>query len=392
MATFATLPDAVNYSRDPINILLEKSSSDPSPRFRIQLTIQDPTNPLTLAEFWQYGEGYNNLSDRLNAWYKESNAYFPGWGASTLHYTYVLQKYTIVVSEYTGSPLTEYGTAITSEGTGPLFMMHGGLTFNKIYDPSFNLYTRAQTPQIAFQTTAPNNKITRTDMKEYLTFLFYDTLPASFYTRVRIVFTDGTSTNYSITQTTAGVAAWDMQAWRVPSSYSALDIASHLGGKVAWYYEVYISDSVNVHFTETRRYYLDYKKETNIRKIVWRNSQGGEDSFYFTGNEKFNTEITQRSTNNYVVPFYNVMYGQRTVSNRREQITIKTGTWLSSREMANWLRDMRLSEFIYEDSADVGYLPIEILPGTFNIYDAEKTGYQIEFEYQYRFNNHSYTP
>jgi hypothetical protein len=52
---------------------------------------------------------------------------------------------------------------------------------------------------------------------------------------------------------------------------------------------------------------------------------------------------------------------------------------------------MRLAEYLYEDDG-TQFLPIEILPGTFNIYDDEKTGYQVEFEYRYRFLNHSYTP
>jgi hypothetical protein len=390
MATFDFYPDIITFSRDPMSVQLGPSSGDPLARYLIEITIEDPNDTVTLPVFWQYGVGLNNLSERINAYFSESNSKFPNHGIITLHQSFALEKYSVTAKEYTGSPLAEYGSEVSTDAYGQLYVIHGGSSFTRIYDAVYNLYQIIQGSPVPFQTSSPSSKRTRTDMKEYLTFMFYDTLPVNFKTRVTLKFTNGTTSNYTITQSTAGTPAWDLQAWRVPCGYGDLDIASHLGGLTLWYYDITVEDNSGNTLTTSKRFYIDYTVYNSVRKLIWRNSRGGEDSFYFTGNEKFISAITQQSISHYVLPAYSTQLGDRTVSNKKEITSIKTGTWLESKELANWLRDMLLAEFIYEENG-AGFFPIEILPGSFVIYDAEKTGYYIEFEYQYRYKNHSYT-
>lgn len=387
MASLDIIPNLVAFSRDPINFYINYSTGGaPDSRFAISILIISPGEVNLLADYWQYGIGYQDISSRLNAYYKEANIHFPTYGISVPAYTFVLKKYDVGVVEYYNG--VQIGTTIASSDISETFVIHGGTSFDKV--SADWLSNQATIPLYLFLTTAPQSKRTIIGMPEFLTFLYSGTPPANFKTHVTLTYTTGGTTDYLITTSTTGGPAWSCIAWRLPCSYSALNIAANATG-IVWYYDIVVEDNSGNPLTESKRFVIDRTPYHTIRKLVWRNSRGGEDSFYFTGNEKFNADYTHDSSNNYTLANYAVTLGQRSISNKLEQANIKTGAWLESLEIANWLRDLRLSQFVYEDDG-TQFLPIEIPAGSANISDAEKTGFNIELEYSYRFKNHSYTP
>ncbi len=383
-AVLTNYPDYIKFSRDQFEFYPDGSVYTDS-RFSIELSItSDVSGTTTLAPFWQYGSGFNNFSERLHAYYTETTIYWPSYGATALLRNYSLANYSYSIQEWRGSPLAVEGSALTFYPYN-YYMLPGGNAFDKYQSNIWLVNYNGQ-----YLTCAPTSKRTLIGMQEFLSFLAVSPQPVNFKTHVTLTYQDGTTSNYRITTASGTVPAWDILCWRVPCSYAALNIAANATGTV-WYYEVVIEDNSNNPITEIRRFVIDRTPYNKTRKILWKNSRGGEDSFYFTGNEKFNADYNHTTSNNFVSSYYDVKAGSSSMANMTEQPKIATGTWLESKELANWMRDLRLAEYLYEDDGSQ-FLPIEILPGTFNIYDDEKTGYQVEFEYRYRFLNHSYTP
>lgn len=396
-ATITTIPNEVKFCRDSFEFYLTTTALtfDPNTRYSVQMLIKwylTGTGLISISPpvFFQHGDGFNNLSERLTAAMESHSAtrHLPAYGASNLALNFSFCKYLFLLQEYSGTPLAASGSADSTDNYANFYALYGGSAFDKYNGNAFlNNYFTGLAP---FLTNAPVSKRTQKDCQEFLSFLIPGTPPTNFKTFVKLTYTDGTFSSYRITQSSGSYPAWDYTFWRAPAGYAALNIDANKIKEV-WYYEVQVQDNSNNPLTEIRKFIVDPIPYAYKRKLIWKNSKGGEDSFYFTGLGEYTTEITQSSSAHYI-PIYGaeIMEGQMSTANKLEQGAVKVSTFLESLQEAHWLRDLKLSSLIFEDNGS-NFLPIEIIPGTFSIEQASASGYRVEFEYKYKFKNHSIT-
>jgi hypothetical protein len=272
--------------------------------------------------------------------------------------------------------------------TGGFQVMRGGLPF-QVY-PDTDYFTDIY-PTKKFLTWHPDSKKVLPTSKEYLYFLKAFSGSTSFKVKVTLNFTDGTSTNYdAATHSVTGVSPL-MQVFGVPVGYVELDIASHLGGKVVWHYDVVITDSGGTPISESRKYYVDYDYYHNSRVFHWANSINGVDTLIATGQAKSKSAITSQTLGRIVQHDYGVTAGQKYRTNILEQYSLKVSTGFKDQQTISHYRDMLLSKHVVEE-VNGRFLPIEIIPGSFAIEEEGAFLPSLEFEYRYLYQNSVFAP
>lgn len=235
--------------------------------------------------------------------------------------------------------------------------------------------------QKSFLTWQPEWKSISCSQKDMLFFLnIGDHNELHLFTR--IYFTDGSSTG-PILVDSMGVQS--NKVYELLTGYETLSIASYLEGKVAHYYMVWLQDENGNALSIEMFYFIDFRYHAFERSFIFRNSFGAYDCFRATGRKK--------NTNHYERMILDRNFSEITVSRQyqileSESFTVNTG--YINKASKNWLREMLLSEEVYEIIGDLKF-PILIQNDEMDNFNDLETVYDLDIVYKYAFKNPKYS-
>lgn len=411
-------PYPILHTNDSITLQINSSSpTEENVRFKVTIKMFSrfgPLDPISETTFWtfaSYDDFFGNriaivdLSERLTKLYFENidsvdlgtiappEATFPPIVKDFTNRG-IYRKLDIIVQQYSGNPVVPFGPEVKlSDAPYGYYqpVVYGGSGYKRTFGWFGATYMQRflAASSIDFLTHAPNGKYTFIGKPEFLTFLWKDTFPVSFHRQVTIKCTDGTTLTYDVLDVEVPDSPADYLFFG--SDYTSLDIASYIpAGKKLWYYEVRIADDSNDPISPSRRYYIDYQPHEQIRTFIFLNSLGAWETVHFTGLARNKSEFTQKLNNIASQPEVSNYLGQRIVTDSSYQESQKVSMFLESREWAFYMKDFLLSKHKYELQG-VYWVPIENVTNNYVI-DDDKSGYQFDYEYRYRFTDNSFHP
>jgi len=233
----------------------------------------------------------------------------------------------------------------------------------------------------AFLTWQPTTKIISKTQRDKLFYLVVNDISnvASF---VKIYFTDGTtSANTQI----ASFHAAQYDVIEFFTDYVSLDIAGKIGQKTALKYDFWLQDDQAQVISQVRTYEIEFRPQSYSRTFIFRNSFGAYDVFRATGRKKhinnYERMILERNSSEFTLAQqYQIL----------ESETFQVSSGYVSRNVKNWLRELLLSEEVFEIMGDYKF-PILVQNEQVDNVDDLETLYDIDIFYKYAFKNPKYS-
>jgi hypothetical protein len=233
----------------------------------------------------------------------------------------------------------------------------------------------------AFLTWQPTTKIISKTQRDKLFYLVFNQL-SNVVSFIKIYFTDGTtSSNTQI----ASFHAAQYDVIEFFTDYISLDIAGKVGQKTALKYDFWLQDDQNAIISQVRTYEIEFRPQNYSRTFIFRNSFGAYDVFRATGRKKH--------TNNYERMIREHNESEFTLAQQYqilESETFQVSSGYVSRTFKNWLRELLLSEEVFEIMGDYKF-PILIQNEQVENVDDQETLYDIDIFYKYAFKNPKYS-
>lgn len=150
-------------------------------------------------------------------------------------------------------------------------------------------------------------------------------------------------------------------------------------------------DTTGLPVSEFFNYIIDYNYYSNNRFFIFRNSLGTFDTIRTTG------ETIKNAADKFQLlsSFLDVDFGTTDHQNNRDRaeevISYKANTgWLKDRQTADYMRELFLSEEVYEIIQD-HLMPIRIISNKARIFEDNEFGYNIDFEFEQAYTNKYYS-
>ncbi|HNQ82476.1 MAG TPA: hypothetical protein PKM34_02465 [Bacteroidales bacterium] len=233
----------------------------------------------------------------------------------------------------------------------------------------------------AFLTWQPAIKPINKTQREKLFYLVFNDI-SNVVSFIKIYFTDGTtSSNTQI----ASFHAAQYDVIEFFTDYISLDIAGKEGQKTALKYDFWLQDESNNIISQVRTYEIEFRRQPFSRILIFRNSFGAYDIFRATGRKKhvnnYERMILERNSSEYTL-------AQQYQILESESFQVSSG--FISRSMKNWLRELMLSEEVFEIIGDYRF-PILIQNEQVENIDDQETIYEVDIKYKYAFKNPKYS-
>lgn len=233
----------------------------------------------------------------------------------------------------------------------------------------------------SFLTWQPTTKTINQGQPEKLFFLVFNDI-SSIEVHVKVYWTDGTDSGDQELATISGVSQYDVYELMV--GYSQIDF-SKWSLKEVEKYEIWLEDNSGNVQSQARSYILDTKTHRHERIFLFRNSFGGFDTLRAIGRKvhynEYERMILEKNDEEFSVKeVYQALESQL--------FTINTG-WIT-RDQKNWLRELFLSQEVYEIIN--GYkFPIIITNDKIDLFDDDTYLYDLKIEYKYSFKDPNYS-
>ncbi|MCK9399609.1 MAG: hypothetical protein M0Q51_06395 [Bacteroidales bacterium] len=234
----------------------------------------------------------------------------------------------------------------------------------------------------AFLTWQPLVKRITTTQRDKLFYLVFNDI-SQLRPYIKIYYTDGTSANNH--QVTSFATA-QYQVHEFYTDYVSLGIAAKLpNGKACLKYDYWLQDEANNIISQVRTYEIEFRQQPFSRTFIFRNSFGAYDVFRTTGRKKhinkYERMILERNLSEYTV-------AQQYQILESESFQVSSG--YISKTIKNWLRELMLSEEVFEILGDYKF-PILIQNEEVDNIDDLETIYEIDILYKYAFKNPKYS-
>jgi len=234
----------------------------------------------------------------------------------------------------------------------------------------------------AFLTWQPILKRISTIQRDKLFYLVFNDI-SNLVSFVKIYYTDGTSS--ANTQ----IASFHAAQWEVHeffTDYISLDIAAKLPqGKSCLKYDFWLQDEANNIISQVRTYEIEFRQQQFSHTFIFRNSFGAYDVFRATGRKKHNNKygrmVLERNFSEYTLEQqYQIL----------ESESFQVNSGYISKTTKNWLRELMLSEEVFEILGDYKF-PILIQNEEVDNIDDLETIYEVDILYKYAFKNPKYS-
>lgn len=293
-----------------------------------------------------------------------------------------IKKYYFVYNElYGANPVMQnYGWSSN------YVVLRGGLSRRQHPDNAF--FTQYLTNK--FLTWYQNDQLVRKTQPCYLTYLFRT--PSLTQLRIRVETTY--KSNPVAVKFTTAVTVNLNDKLSVPCGYSQLNVGSEYPlDSVISYKVTLVRHDSNVAVSESRNFIVDTSYKPYLRHFLFESSLGGVEVITTFGKASNEYNIIGQSAEIKLPAVYSpsdadeIEYGNK----NRESFEVNTG-FSYNRKQFMLIKDFLLSneKFIYDDLKRV-IVPIKVVGKSFQF---EKDGqglYAIKFEYQYRFEDESYS-
>lgn len=229
----------------------------------------------------------------------------------------------------------------------------------------------------SFLTWQPTTKTISQDQPEKLYFLVFNDISA-IEIHIKAYFTDGTDSGDQQLATIGSVSQY--QVYEIMIGYNQIDW-DKISEKDIEKYEIWLEDNAGNVQSQVRTYILETKSYRNERIFLFRNSFGAFDTLRATGRKTQQNEyermILEKNDENFSLQQqYQVL--------ERSVFTLNTG-WLTLSER-NWLRELLLSEEVYEIMGDYKF-PVIITDEKREFRDDDNYLYSLEINYKFAFKD-----
>lgn len=233
----------------------------------------------------------------------------------------------------------------------------------------------------SFLTWQPTTKTINKTQPEKLFFLVFNDI-SLIDVMIKVYYTDGT--NSGDQQLIVNIPVNQYEVWELMVGYSQIDF-SKWSAKEVEKYEIWLVDDTSAIQSQTRTYIIDTRTYRHERIFLFRNSFGGFDTFRATGRKtqmnEYERMILEKNDQEFSVKeVYQALESQT--------FTINSG-WIS-RDVKNWLRELILSQEVYEIIG--GYkFPVIITNDKIDLFDDDTYLFDLKLEYKYSFKDPNYS-
>jgi hypothetical protein len=234
----------------------------------------------------------------------------------------------------------------------------------------------------AFLTWQPLVKRITTTQRDKLFYLVFNDI-SQLRPYIKVYYTDGTSGN--IHQVTSFAAA-QYQVHEFYTDYISLGIAAKLPqGKACLKYDYWLQDESDNIISQVRTYEIEFRQQQFSHTFIFRNSFGAYDVFRATGRKKhvnkYGRTVLERNFSEYTLEQqYQIL----------ESESFQVSSGYISKTTKNWLRELMLSEEVFEILGDYKF-PILIQNEEVENIDDLETIYEVDILYKYAFKNPKYS-
>jgi hypothetical protein len=234
----------------------------------------------------------------------------------------------------------------------------------------------------AFLTWQPLLKRITTTQRDKLFYLVFNDI-SDIFSFVKIYYTDGTSSNNT------QIATFKANQWQVHeffTDYVSLGIAAKLPqGKTCLKYDFWLEDIAHNIISQVRTYEIEFREQPFSRTFIFRNSFGAYDVFCATGRKKhinkYERMVLERNLSEFTLAEqYQIL----------ESESFQVSSGYVSKTVKNWLRELMLSEEVFEILGDYKF-PILIQNDEVDNLDDLETIYELDIYYKYAFKNPKYS-
>jgi hypothetical protein len=279
------------------------------------------------------------------------------------------------------------GVAGGAASVHEMYVCKGGLHEQKMGVSYLNYW---QPNNKAFLTWKPNNCTVSILQQEYIYWRYFGTIPFSSYTVEWRVFTTAGTTHLRSDGGVNSIIPNGLLVIPVGWGQTGLNTLLASGEQPAWY-EVWVKSGGSP-ISEVRRYYVDQFPRYNERFFHFENSLGGFDTARFIGDAEIKSDVTDEDAKR-LIPFSNNGQGNNVRFNSIETHSMKvnTGHLLNDKAELEWLRDLRLSNYVWEDR-DGMFVPVRSISKSLSLGKDDDFLKATQFEFASNFSTRFYTP
>lgn len=379
-------PYSISFSGNPIHYELTSAlaASEPEIYFEIRLQFKhlatDAWQVITVLPYTPInGVAQINVQDLLHAQL--------GYAVPTLP---VDEKTVQPVSDPTGWFYLEF-REITAQNPSPSWdatevgfiraVIKGGV--NYFYWQGNNFWVNYFEQTKPFLTWQKNGRLAAPGERIYL--LWFNRWVASTATvveRVRVTYTDGTTSTFTIPFPAGG----DNTCFYLPAGSTQLSLGAINAAKTIHYWEIQVVDTGGggTAYSEIFRYYQDNRNDDNGKTLLYRNSLGGLDSVRVRGVIESHLEYSFKDQDRPSSPDYyktHVMTAQRIITGNKEVLTYKGDIGHLSKEEQDRLRDLQLIREVYTPHK-TKWLPVNLVTKSFKLRSTQDTRWTMPIEWQ----------
>lgn len=294
-----------------------------------------------------------------------------------------------MVVEYSASFAERYGGVVYRMFLDDVrYAIAGGLSREALvfFNDKDQAYFDAPSNKKRFLTWAPLVKQTTRNMTEKLYWLLVDTGDLYFDLCGIIHYVDGTSDNMnsvsiSFTQTVSVI--------EIEVGYHRLKIGAYQPSKVVKSWEVWIENTNGV-ASEVRRFEIDEVFRENERRFLFRNSLSGYDTFRCLGVQESNVDYERSEAMQVLDAVETSQNAPKVQYNLTEEQKFKANSGWVTAEQKQWLRDLLISDEIYEIVGTRLFKVVIDSKKAFLFKDQEYL-YALEFEYSRAYTDKYYS-
>ncbi len=290
---------------------------------------------------------------------------------------------------------------ISATTTSTLFFAcKGGLSKQEFHESLFfteNVLANLQPLHFCYGENANDKNMIRMDEVKWIYFMLKTNIIEKLFFEVKLFFTDGTNTTYTVFEQPSNVKKWGILACRV--DYEALQIESHtpIGKLVAQYqiiikfWSAAISEFIDV--AKRAKFTIDYRPFYNPIYLFYRNSLGGLDTQSFLGEMEF--KIENEKTKAEKIPLNNLLGSFKIQDESFDYINFKVDTfsgntgWLDL-SIIDKLKDLFLNKQVF-DLYGKKLRPIYINSNGTGLYKSTDSLYNLKLDWSVAFKDDSYT-
>lgn len=273
-----------------------------------------------------------------------------------------IQNHTSSIVQFSAVWAEKYGNPVLTRRLSEVTQYRaliGGWRKNRIATSDFD----TEVDEGIFLSNLSDRRITQ-NQPEFLYYLSTGLLVSS---HAELFYSDGSS---EIVDLNVSPSAASNALWCIPFNYALID-AERDGAKELLYWDAFLSnqDSANP-ITNKVRYQLRDEFQIDSTILLFRNSFGVYEVIDFPGEVSFSTDVS-RSDAQRVLPRDFDSKDQSTVTvaaTYREKRTVSTG--FISREEADWLQELCISDSIYELN-ESNHFPVRISVESFPRYSTQ---------------------